>query len=141
MEARSTDGDRSAMVRAAVTRVDRNELKAALDLTAAPGFQAPKAVVNALNALRKHRDPAGVVTRPQYRAALPYVAGAVADACLSRTIEVLGDHSEDPDQGAAARRARPDPWLVSGAHHRGHAGHGGRRRHARLRSLLRDRGR
>ena len=61
MEARITDGDRSAMVRAAVTRVDTNELKTALDLTASPAFQVPKAVANALNALRKHRDPAGVV--------------------------------------------------------------------------------
>ncbi len=96
MEARITDGDRTAMVRAAVTRVDTNELKTALDLTASPGFQVPKAVANALNALRKHRDPAGVLSRPQYRAVLPSVAAAVADECLSRTIEVLGDHSDDP---------------------------------------------
>jgi len=96
MEAGITDSARIAMVRAAVAKVDRNELKTALDLTADPRFQAPKAVANALNALRKHRDPAGVVTRPQYRAALPFVAAAIADACLTRTIEVLGDHSEDP---------------------------------------------
>ena len=96
MEAGITDSARIAMVRAAVAKVDRSELKTALDLTADPRFQAPKAVANALNALRKHRDPAGVVTRPQYRAALPFVAAAIADACLTRTIEVLGDHSEDP---------------------------------------------
>jgi hypothetical protein len=96
MEAQITDGERTAMVRAAVTRVDRNDLKSALDLTAAPGFQVPKAVGNALNALRKNRDPATVVSRPQYRAALPYVAAAVADECLAQTIEVLGDHSDDP---------------------------------------------
>ncbi len=71
-------------------------MKAALVRTNDPTFQAPKAVTNALNALRKHRDPAGVVTRPQYRAAVPYLAAVVADACLSRTIEVLGDHSDDP---------------------------------------------
>ena len=96
MEAGITDSARIAMVRAAVAKVDRSRLKAALDLTADPRFQAPKAIANALNALRKHRDPAGVVTRPQYRAALPFVAAAIADACLTRTIEVLGDHSEDP---------------------------------------------
>ncbi len=37
-----------------------------------------------------------MVTRPQYRAVLPYVAAAIADDCLTRTIEVLGDHSDDP---------------------------------------------
>ena len=39
-----------------------------------------------------------MVTRPQYRAALPYLAAVLADACLTRTIEVLGDHSDDPDR-------------------------------------------
>ena len=96
MEAGITDSARSAMVRAAVARVGRDELKTALALTADPRFQAPTAIGNALNALRKHRDPAGVVTRSQYRAAVPYVAAALADACLARTIEVLGDHSDDP---------------------------------------------
>jgi hypothetical protein len=96
MEAGITDSARSAMVRAAVANLDRTELRTGLDLTADPRFQAPKAIANALNALRKHRDPVGVVTKPQYRAALPYVAAAAADACLARTIELLGDHSEDP---------------------------------------------
>jgi len=95
-EAGVTDRARSAMVRAAVAGVGADELKAALALTVDPRFQAPKAVANALNALRKHRDPASVVARPQYRAAVPYVAAALADACLTRTIEVLGDHSDDP---------------------------------------------
>ena len=53
-------------------------------------------MINAVNALRKHRDPAAVVTKPQYRAALPYLAAAIADACLARTIEVLGEHSAEP---------------------------------------------
>jgi hypothetical protein len=96
MEGEITDSDRAALVRSAVARVDRDEMKAALARTTDPSFQAPKVVTNALNALRKHRDPAEVVTRAQYRAALPYVAAVVADACLSRTIEVLGDHSDDP---------------------------------------------
>ena len=91
-----TDSDRAALVRTAVSRVGRDELKGALARTHEAAFQAPKAVTNALNALRKHRDPASVVTRPQYRAALPYVSAALADACLTRTIEVLGDHSDDP---------------------------------------------
>jgi len=91
-----TDGDRAALVRAAVARVDRDEMHRALARTHEASFQAPKAVTNALNALRKHRDPVSVVTRPQYRAALPYLAAVLADDCLSRTIEVLGDHSDDP---------------------------------------------
>ena len=141
MEAGITDSARSAMVRAAVARVGRDELKAALALTADPRFQAPKAIGNALNALRKHRDPAGVVTRPQYRAAVPYVAAALADDCLARTIEVLGDHSDDPtreqllDALDQVRASYPDD------DHRRDAGHGGRRRHARFRSVLRDPGR
>jgi hypothetical protein len=91
-----TDSDRAALVRAAVARVDREAMKDALARTHEAAFQAPKAVTNALNALRKHRDPASVATRPQYRAALPYLAAVLADDCLSRTIEVLGDHSDDP---------------------------------------------
>jgi hypothetical protein len=96
MEAAITDRDRATLVRAAVARVGREEMKAALARTNDPSFPAPKAVTNALNALRKHRDPADVVTRPQYRAAVPYLASVVADACLSRTIEALGEHSDDP---------------------------------------------
>jgi hypothetical protein len=96
MEGEITDGDRAALVRTAVSRVGRDELKEALARTTEASFQAPKAVANALNALRKHRDPASVVTRPQYRVALPYLAAVVADDCLERTIEVLGDHSDDP---------------------------------------------
>ena len=93
-----TDSDRAALVRFAVARVGRDAMKEALVRTTDPSFQAPKAVGNALNALRKHRDPAGVVSRPQYRAALPYLAAALADPCLARTIEVLGDHSDDPSR-------------------------------------------
>jgi hypothetical protein len=98
MDREITDVDRAALVRCAVTRVGRDEMKAALARTNDPSFQAPTSVTNALKALRKHRDPTGVVTRPQYRAALPYLAAVVADACVSRTIEVLGDHSEDPSR-------------------------------------------
>jgi hypothetical protein len=96
MEGEITDGDRAALVRTAVSRVGRDEMKEALGRTNEASFQAPKVVTNALNALRKHRDPASVVTRPQYRVALPYLAAVVADDCLGRTIEVLGDHSDDP---------------------------------------------
>jgi hypothetical protein len=84
------------MLRAALARVGTEEMKTALALTADPRFQAPKAVTNAINALRKHRDPVGAVGKAPYRAVVPYVAAAVADACLSRTIEVLGEHSDDP---------------------------------------------
>jgi len=96
MEREITDSDRGAMVRSAVARLRPEDLKTALAHTSDATFAAPNAVTNALNALRRHRQPAGVVTRPQYRAALPYVAAAAADACLAKTIETLGDHSDDP---------------------------------------------
>ncbi len=98
MEAGITDAARTALVRAAISRVDSDELKKALGLAADPKFQAPTAVTNAVNALRRHRDPAGVITKPQYRAILPHVAAVLADECLSRTVEELGDHSENPTE-------------------------------------------
>jgi hypothetical protein len=96
MEGEITDSDRVAMVRSAVARLGREDLKAALARTSDASFVAPNAVTNALNALRKHRDPAGAVGRPQYRAALPYVAAVAADDCLAQTVEALGEHSDDP---------------------------------------------
>ncbi len=96
MKGEITDSNRAALVRAAVARVGRDEMKAGLLRTNESALPTPKPVANALNALRKHRDPVSVVTRPQYRAALPYLAAVLADACLNRTIEVLGEHSDDP---------------------------------------------
>jgi hypothetical protein len=96
MDATITDKDRATMVRAAVARLGRDELREALARTSDPRFQAPKAVGNAINALRRHRDPAGVLGKVQYRAVIPYVAAAASDTCLTRTIEVLGDASDDP---------------------------------------------
>jgi hypothetical protein len=96
MEAGITDSDRLTMLRAAVARVEREEMKAALARTSDPAFQIPKAVGNALNALRKNRDPVAVVDKPQFRAVLPYVAAVISDPCLSATIEALGDDSDDP---------------------------------------------
>jgi len=96
MEGEISDSDRVAMVRSAVARLGREDLKAALARTSDASLAAPNAVTNALNALRKHRDPAGVVSRPQYRAALPYVAAVAADECLAQTVEALGEHSDDP---------------------------------------------
>ncbi len=96
MEGGITDEARSAMLRAALARVGRQEMRAALASAAEPGRGTPKAAVNALHALRKHRDPTDAVSRAAYRSALPWVATAIADDCLSRTIEELGDASEDP---------------------------------------------
>jgi hypothetical protein len=98
MEVGITDQARSIMVRAAVSKVGRDEMKAALSRTPETLAQVPKAVGNALNALRKHRDPVGVVDKAQYRAAQPYLAALIAEACLARTIEVLGEHSDDPSR-------------------------------------------
>jgi hypothetical protein len=99
-----TDSDRSTMLRAAVSKVGRDELKQALNRSSSPDFQVPRPVGNALNALRKHRDPTVVVGKAPYRAALPTIAAAIAEPCLSRTIELLGDDSDDPtrDQLTAA---------------------------------------
>ena len=96
MQGTITDDDRSIMLRAAVSRVGREEMKAALASIPDPGSAVPKGVRNALGALRRHRDPVDAVARAPYRTALPYVAAAISDACLSRSIEELGDASDDP---------------------------------------------
>lgn len=96
MEGGITDEARSAMLRAALALVGRQEMRAALASAAEPGRGTPRAAVNALHALRKHRDPTDAVGRAAYRSAVPWVATAIADDCLSRTIEELGDASEDP---------------------------------------------
>ncbi len=98
METTITEDDRQAVLRASVARVERPEMKAALDAAAEPGRGTPKAAVNALHALRRHRDPVGAVGRPAYRAALPWVAAAIADDCLADTIEALGEAAEDPSR-------------------------------------------
>ncbi len=69
-----TDRDRSTLLRAAMANVGRDGLKEALARPAPELSPVPKAAANALNALRRHGDPAAVVDRPQYRAALPYLA-------------------------------------------------------------------
>jgi hypothetical protein len=91
-----TDADRITLVRASLAKVGRDDLQAALDRGLDPSISIPTPVANALKALRKHRDPVSVLDKPQYRPALPFVSAAMADACLTRTIEVLGDHSDDP---------------------------------------------
>jgi hypothetical protein len=96
MEVGIEDHARSTMLRASVAKVGRDELKAALARTSEVLSQMPKSVGNALNALRKHRDPPSVVDKAQYRAAMPYLAAVISDACLARTIEALGEHSDDP---------------------------------------------
>jgi hypothetical protein len=96
MEVDITTLDREELLRETVLKVGAPELKAALDLATQPGYQPPKAVHNALLALRRHHDPASYLVRAQYRPTVPYLAAALSDECLTRTIEVLGDHSEDP---------------------------------------------
>jgi hypothetical protein len=98
MESGITDRDRSTLLRAAMAKVERDGLKEALGRPSPELSRVPKAVANALNALRRHGDPAAVVDRPQYRAALPYLAALVSEACLARAIAVLGEHSDDPSR-------------------------------------------
>jgi hypothetical protein len=98
MDVEVTEPDRKTLLREAVANVGRTELKAALDLAIQSGVQRPKAVHNALLALRRHHDPVPYVARPQYRPTLPYLAAALSDECLARTIEALGDDSDDPSR-------------------------------------------
>ena len=88
--------ERTALLRAAVANVPADELRAALSGASPIPTAAPVAARNAWNALRRHRDPAAVFDRPQYRPALSYVAGSVSDECLAQTVELLGEHSEQP---------------------------------------------
>ena len=96
MEGPITDGAREAMLQAALSRVDVRQLRESLQAVADPRFPIAKPIVNALAALRKHRDPVSVIGRAQYRAALPYAAAVLAEPCLAAVIEVLGDHADDP---------------------------------------------
>ncbi len=87
---------RTALLRAAVANVAADELRAALSDASDIPTAASVAARNAWNALRRHRNPAAVFDRPQYRAALPYVAASVSDECLAQTVDLLGEHSEHP---------------------------------------------
>jgi hypothetical protein len=99
MDVETTARAKDALLREAVGRLPAPELKDALDRAARPEYQASKAVRNALLALRRHHDPLPYLGRPQYRPTIPYLAAVVSDACLNRTIELLGDHSEEPTRG------------------------------------------
>jgi len=96
MEGAITDGAREAMLRSTLARVGRAELKTALARAVDPRVPTSPAVRNAVNALRRHADPAAALDKVQYRVVLPYAAAACSDACLSATIESLGDHADDP---------------------------------------------
>jgi len=96
MEGPITDSAREAMLLAALDRVDVRSLKESLQRVADPRFPIAKPIANALAALRKHRDPASVLDKAQYRAALPYAAAVYAEPCLAATIEALGEHADDP---------------------------------------------
>jgi hypothetical protein len=82
-------------LRTVLARVDRAELTGAL-AGSVPQPQSPVAARNAFNALRRHRDPASVLDRPQYRQALSLVAAAVSEECLAACVDQLGDHADDP---------------------------------------------
>jgi hypothetical protein len=92
-----TARDRTSLLGAALSKVDDADLRGALDhLGTQPGI--PRAVLNAANALRRSRRVAATLVRPPYRTVLPYLATVVADECLAQTIELLGDHSDDPSR-------------------------------------------
>jgi hypothetical protein len=98
MDVDTTGRAKDALLREAVGTLPAPELRDALDRAARPEYQASKAVRNALLALRRHHDPLPYLGRPQYRPTIPYLAAVVSDACLNRTIELLGDHSEEPSR-------------------------------------------
>ncbi|HVB94179.1 MAG TPA: hypothetical protein VND67_07655 [Acidimicrobiales bacterium] len=96
MDVESTKQNREAMLRDAMAKVSPTELRAALNRATQSGTRPSRAVYNAMLALRRHHDPVPYLTRPQYRPTVPYVAAALSDECLTRTVEVLGDNSENP---------------------------------------------
>lgn len=107
----TTDSARTAMLLAALRRVDTRSLKEALQRAADPRFPISTPIANALAALRKHRDPAAVLDRAQYRAALPYAVAVYAEPCLTAVIEALGEHADDPTREqllAAVEAVGPD---------------------------------
>lgn len=98
MDVETTKQDRETMLRETMMKVDPTEVRAALNLAIQTNTRPSKAVYNAMLALRRHRDPVPYLTRPQYRPTVPYVAAALSDECLTRTVEVLGDNSENPSR-------------------------------------------
>jgi len=96
MEGPITDSAREAMLLAALDRTDGRSLKASLQAATDPRIPISKPIVNALAALRKHRDPKSVLGRAQYRVAVPYAAAVYAEPCLAAVIEALGDDADDP---------------------------------------------
>ncbi len=90
-----TARDRTSLILSALARVDEPDLRAALDRLAGRS-ETPRPVVSAAHALRRSRTIVDAMARPPYRAVLPFLAASVSDECLMRTIEVLGDSSEDP---------------------------------------------
>jgi hypothetical protein len=98
MEGPITDSAREAMVLAALSRVDVRTFKESLQHASDARYPISKPVANALSALRKHRDPASVLGRAQYRVALPLAAAVYAEPCLSVVIDVLGDDADDPTE-------------------------------------------
>lgn len=98
METEHTMQDRESLLRRAVTGAEPGELRTALELATRSGFQPNKAVHNALLALQRHHDPCPYLSKTQYRPAIPYLAVALSNECLNRTVEVLGDNSDDPTE-------------------------------------------
>ena len=113
-----TDGAREAMLRSTLSRVGRAELKTALARAVDPRVPTSPAVRNAVNALRRHADPAAALDKVQYRVVLPYAAAACSDTCLADTIEALGDHADDPTREQllealdAVREDHDDPTIA-----------------------------
>ncbi len=91
-----TDADRRALLRAAVAGTGRDVIVSALTGADVATLRTSTVARNSLQALRRHRDPAAVLARPQYRAAVPLLAAVIADPCLEACIEQLGDHAEEP---------------------------------------------
>ncbi len=118
MDATISDAAREAMLRATLSRVGREELKAALARSADPRLSAPTAVANAVNALRRNPDPVAALGKAQYRAVLPYAAAVFSDDCLAATIEALGEHADDPTRDQllealdAVRDDHDDPTVA-----------------------------
>ncbi|HVC71204.1 MAG TPA: hypothetical protein VNC61_13190 [Acidimicrobiales bacterium] len=58
----------------------------------------PLAIRTAMRTLRRKRDPATVLTQPQYRPTVPLVAEAVSEDCVDAVVTALGDAADEPDR-------------------------------------------
>jgi len=58
----------------------------------------PQVIRTAFQALKRRRDPAAFIGRPQYRLIAPLVAEALSEECLDAVVVALGESADHPDR-------------------------------------------